>query len=277
MSGETGRLGFVSPYRFHLPDPAHKFDSVLLGSAKPCKHMKSIQSARPPRCVRAFLLLFGMIVATTAARAQLVVFNFTGTSPGQNTPWTTTSTLASGITLTGWTLGSVTGSATNNRFTATGWSTGSTFSAASSGNDYITFSITPTSGNQLSLSGATVTYTLQNSATGPDFYSVRSSVDSFGSDLSASSAALDATGTLTTSTSLTLPSSVAYTGLTGAVEFRIYGWGATATGGTFSVNAWSMTGEVSAVPEPSTYAAIAGGLVLAGAVWQRRRTRGAAH
>lgn len=234
--------------------------------------MNSIESTRYSRCVRALLLLLGLCSATAVARAQLVVFNFTGTSPAQNTPWASTSTLASGITLTGWTLGSVTGDTTNNRFTATSWSTGAAFSNANSGNDYITFSITPTSGNQLSLSGATITYTLQNSGTGPDFYSVRSSIDSFGSDLSASSTALTATGG-TTSTSLTLPSSVAYTGLTGAVEFRIYGWGATSTGGTFSVNAWSMTGSVSAVPEPSTYAAIAGGLVLAGALWQRRRAR----
>lgn len=237
--------------------------------------MKSIKSTRSSRRVRAILLLFGIIVATTAARAQLVVFNFTGTSPAQNTPWTSTSTLASGITLTGWTLGNVTGSSTNNRFTATNWAgAGSSFSTASADNVYITFSITPTSGNQLSLSGATITYTLQNSGTGPDFYSVRSSVDSFGSDLSASSTALNTAGA-TTSTSLTLPTSVSYTGLTGAVEFRIYGWGASSGLGTLSVNAWSMTGGVSAIPEPSTYAAILGGVVLIGALWQRRRTRAA--
>lgn len=237
--------------------------------------MKSIPSTCSARCARALWLLFGLLVATTAARAQLVVFNFTGTSPGQNTPWTSTSTLASGITLTGWTLGSVTGNSANNRFTATSWSTGTAFSDASTGNDYITFSITPTAGNQLSLSGATISFTLQNTSTGPDFYSVRSSIDSFGSDLSASSTALTAAGA-TTSTSLTLPSSVSYTGLTTAVEFRIYGWGASSGTGTMSVNAWSMTGGVSAVPEPSTYAAIAGGLVLAGACWQRRRTRSVA-
>lgn len=238
--------------------------------------MKSIKSTRSPRCVRAFLLLFGIIGATAAARAQLVVFNFTGTSPAPNTPWTSTSTLAAGITLTGWTLGSVTGSSTSSRFTATNWSDGTAFSDASSGGDYITFSITPTSGNQLSLSGATITFALQNSATGPDFYSVRSSVDTFGSDLSASSTALNAAGA-TTSTSLTLPTSVSYTGLTGAVEFRIYGWGASSGVGTMSVNAWSMTGGVSAIPEPSTYAAILGGVVLAGALWQRRRPRRSAH
>lgn len=241
--------------------------------------MKSTPSACSPHCARAFLLLLGLFVATTAAQAQLVVFNFTGTSPGQNTPWTSTSTLASGITLTGWTLGNVTGNVANNRFTATSWdsTTNGTFSTASAGGDYITFSITPTSGNQLNLSGATITYTLQNSANGPDYYSVRSSIDSFGSDLSASSAALNQGGTNTpSSTSLTLPSSVAYTGLTNTVEFRIYGWGAGVGSGTMSVNAWSMTGSVSAVPEPATYAVILGGVVLAGTLWQRRRMRGAA-
>lgn len=47
--------------------------------------------------------------------------------------------------------------------------------------------------------------------------------------------------------------------------------------GTFAVNATSLTFSVgtSAIPEPSTYAAIFGGLALTGALWHRRRKQAA--
>ncbi len=52
----------------------------------------------------------------------------------------------------------------------------------------------------------------------------------------------------------------------------------TATAGAprFDIEAFSVSGAaVTAVPEPSTYAAIAGAVALAGAAWQRRRGRNA--
>jgi hypothetical protein len=57
------------------------------------------------------------------------------------------------------------------------------------------------------------------------------------------------------------------------VYFRIRGTSTSGTGNldTLGVDNFSMTYSVSAIPEPSTYAAIAGGLALVGAMWWRRR------
>jgi hypothetical protein len=46
---------------------------------------------------------------------------------------------------------------------------------------------------------------------------------------------------------------------------------ATGVDGTFAFAGNSLTFTVTAIPEPSTYAAILGGLVLAGVVYRRRR------
>lgn len=233
--------------------------------------MKGEVSPKPPREMKLAFIVFAVVVALRCD-AQLVTFNFTGTSPGQNSPWSATSVLNSSLSInTGWSLGAgVTGSTGNNRFNASSWSTGTTFAEASTGNEYIYFSLTPSSGYELDLRSASLSFVLQNSATGPDFYSIRSSADSYGTDLSASSTALNSAGG-TTTTSLTLPNSITLSALSGPLEFRIYGWGA--SGGTMSVNSWSMTGSVSAVPEPATTTAIAGGVVLVSAMWLRRKRR----
>lgn len=221
---------------------------------------------------RLCLVAIGFVFFGTC-NAQILTFNFAGTNPGQSSPWTTTSALDANLTLTtGWSLGAgLAGNSGNNRYNASNWSTGASFSVASSGNDYAYFQITAKSGYALDLRGATITFSLQNSGTGPDFYSVRSSVDSYASDLSSASTALNAAGG-TTSTSLTLSNSITLSAITDTVQFRVYGWGASATSGTMSINSWSMTGSVaSAIPEPSTYAAMAGVAALLGVMLHRRR------
>ena len=64
-----------------------------------------------------------------------------------------------------------------------------------------------------------------------------------------------------------------FSGLTSPVEFRLYGWGASSGTGTFSVNDFTFNGTLSAVPEPSTYAAIAGVAGLAVALVRKRGRR----
>jgi len=64
--------------------------------------------------------------------------------------------------------------------------------------------------------------------------------------------------------------------ITGTVTFRLYGWGATNAGGVFGLgrlsgNDLAIGGSLTAIPEPSTYAAIVGVLALGGVMWQRRR------
>ncbi len=63
-----------------------------------------------------------------------------------------------------------------------------------------------------------------------------------------------------------------------SITMRFFASGQTATGGwgfisSTSVDGLSLGGSVSAIPEPSTYAAIFGALALVGTVWHRRRQR----
>lgn len=223
--------------------------------------------------MKKILTIIGLAAATLAgAQAQILTFNFTGTNPGQNTPWTTTSSIDTNLNLnSGWTLnGGLVGNSGNNRLNGNTWSTSASYSASG---PYFSFTIQAASGFQVNLSGGTITFTLQNSGTGPDFYSIRSSVDSYAADLSASSTALTAAGG-TTATSLTLPSvPLTWNSITSSVTFRVYGWGASSTSGTMSVNAFSLGSgtSVTAVPEPQTWALI--GIGSAFMIWNLRRRR----
>jgi hypothetical protein len=63
-------------------------------------------------------------------------------------------------------------------------------------------------------------------------------------------------------------------GINTATTFRIFGSGASSSLGTFRVDDVTVNGAVTAVPEPSTYAALLGGMALTGAIILRhRRTR----
>jgi len=219
------------------------------------------------------LTIIGLAAATLAgANAQILTFDFTGTDPGLNTPWTATSSIDTHLTLTsGWTLNAgLVGNTGVNRLNAKTWSTSASYSSAG---PYVEFTIQADAGYQMNLSGGVIGFTLQNSGTGPDFYSVRSSVDSYGADLSASSATLNPAGA-TTATSLALPSIPGtWDGLTSAITFRVYGWGASSSAGTMSINAFSLGSgtSVTAVPEPQTWALI--GIGSSFMMWNLRRRR----
>jgi hypothetical protein len=95
---------------------------------------------------------------------------------------------------------------------------------------YFTFTITPAAGCTLTLTS--VALDVKASSTGPTSGDVATSADSFGTH----SAAF--TGTSKGSTALTATD-------TGAIEIRVYGYGAKASGGTFRVqNTLSLTGSI---------------------------------
>jgi hypothetical protein len=154
---------------------------------------------------------------------------------------------------------------------------------------YMTWSVTPTVGNQIDFSGANATFSLAfgaDSATihGADTWQLHGSTDNF------------ATSDITLGSTMTLPfanqgqqipETVSLGGLgaqLGTVTFRLYGYNDTkqdtlsdsgglanaalpGTGGNLIIN-----GTVSAVPEPSSYAAVFGALAF-GFVFLTRRLR----
>jgi hypothetical protein len=181
----------------------------------------------------------------------------TGTNPNLSNPFTTGQTVSSGLSVSGIGRGSgISGSNANDRYSATGWN-----SASFDSNDYFTWTLTPAAGTKLNL--VSLTYTGQASASGPVNFTLRSSVDSFTTAIGTPTA----TGTTIT---LTSPS---FQGLTSSVEFRLYGWAGSSGLGTFSVNDFTFSGTLSAVPEPSTYAAIVGSAAFGAVVVVRRRGR----
>lgn len=209
-----------------------------------------------------------------SANAQLITWNTFGNA-GTETSETSASNSVY-LTSSDLILGSgLPGASNANRFGSNNWfdtgntGAGSTLAEAIAGNNYIQFTVTPLSGS--AFTPTSFVFNWERSGTGPGSVTLRSSADSYSSDL----------GSLTgLSASLTTGNSITITGLTNlttATTFRLYGYGATATSGTggfdTSSNAVNVQLNGTAIPEPSTYAAIFGAVVLGGAVWHRRRQR----
>ncbi|MCE3016580.1 MAG: PEP-CTERM sorting domain-containing protein [Pirellula sp.] len=174
----------------------------------------------------------------------------TGTNPNAFNPYTTGQTFDSGITVSGIGRGGgINGTDTNDRYNATSWNTSVIDLTA-----YFTFTLTPNTGNMISYES--FQYQGQASATGPTTFAFRSSLDGFSANVGSANA---------NGTTINL-SSAQFQNVNSATEFRLYGWGATSSAGTFSVNEFTFTGTVSAVPEPSSIALLSlvgfGGVVL---------------
>lgn len=212
------------------------------------------------------------------ANAQLITWNTVGNLGTETSQPSATND--AGVLATSLTLGAgVTPAANGNRFGGSNWfDTGdtnpTTFSESFAGDDYIQFIVTPTAGNSISLTS--LSFVWDFSGTGPKSLTARSSIDGFSNDIGG-------VQNLTASTSALR--SITFSGLTNittAVTIRLYGWGATGTGGTggFDSNGAVapnvlLYGSVTAIPEPSTYAALFGALALAGVVVHRRRKHAA--
>lgn len=128
---------------------------------------------------------------------------------------------------------------------------------------YYQVTVTPNSGTTYNLTG--ITFRVQRSGTGVRNYAVRSSADSYASNLTASinpaNTALevvagdiffyntDATGGQNGST-ITL-SGPSFTNLTTPVTFRFYGYNAEAAGGNFSIDDVAISGNVTTLSSSS--------------------------
>jgi hypothetical protein len=159
------------------------------------------------------------------------IFNNPLTFPSavQASPYTAGQTIDPNISVSGIARGSgITGSAALNRYTATGWNSG-----VLDVNDYFEFTLTPNATYEIDF--VSFVYTAQASGTGATTFAFRSSLDSFATNIGTPIAA-GATISL---------AGAAYQNLTTPITFRLYGWGASAAGGTFSVNDFTFNGVVS--------------------------------
>jgi hypothetical protein len=215
------------------------------------------------KALRNAVAVFGIFTAGQMY-AQIVTFEFSsllGNEVSASSNFVTTglnaSTLTRGSGLT----------ATNNaqRFNAENWSTG-TLDATK----YFEFTISAQTGYQFGVTSIDLTH--QRSGTGPVTFTLRSSTDNYTSNLGSVTI-----GDVTTTQASSF-SSITLTALS-TVTFRVFGSSAEGAGGswgigdssTASANDLVINGAVSAVPEPSTYAAILGAITLVGTAFYRRK------
>jgi hypothetical protein len=174
-------------------------------------------------------------LTVTAVAANIFSNPITGTNPNTSNPYTNGQIVNSNITVSGIGRGSgITGASANDRYTASGWN-----STSLDINDYFEFTLTPNSGYTISFEN--FIYTGQASGTGATTVALRSSLDSFGSNIGSATV---------TGTTISL-SGVSYQNITTPITFRLYGWGASAAGGTFSVNSFQFNGFVTPLPAPA--------------------------
>ncbi len=206
------------------------------------------------------------------AQAQIVAWELSGSNAGASNPLAAT-TLASGLASGQVSLGSgVTASTATDTFGASGF-TSTSLAEAIAANQYLSITFTPASGHTLNLTSLSMQTSVSTAVT--DFHgALLSSATGFTAD--------DALHTYAFGTpaaplqTVTLSGESDLQGLTTATEFRLYGWRDTAGTSTFRFRSLSgydvaIAGTASAVPEPATWAAMAGLVALAGAIIRRRR------
>ncbi len=169
-----------------------------------------------------------MIVAGSVMGQSIFTNPITGTNPNLSNPYTTGQVVASNMTAGGIGRGTgIAGVNTNDRYNANSWNTVGLDTAA-----YFNFTLTPSSGFKINL--LSFVYTGQASGTGPSSFALRSSVDGFTANIGTPTAG---------GTTISLIGSP-YQNLTSEIEFRFYGWGASASGGTYSINDFTFNGTV---------------------------------
>lgn len=183
------------------------------------------------------LSLLVFVVVSTGLYCQSIWTNpITGTNPNTSNPYTTGQTFSPNITVSGISRGiGAVGATANDRYNANSWNTASIDPTA-----YFEWTLTPNSSFCLNLSS--FVYTGQASGTGPTSFAFRSSLDGFVSNIGTA----NSTGTTINLSSLT------YQGLNTSITFRLYAWGASAAGGTFSINDFTFNGTTSCGPPANT-------------------------
>ncbi|SOD88372.1 endonuclease/exonuclease/phosphatase family protein [Spirosoma fluviale] len=188
------------------------------------------------------LLAASLWLITVAGFAQttLVQWNFEGT------PGSLTAAAASTITADNAAFGSgvtsvtfVAGSGGGRAYTGTGWNV-----TSPDANKYIQVSLGPVASYTMALSQ--LSFDEQRSGTGPTTWTLRSSLDNFATDINTtptSTTSPTSNGSFT-SRVVSLSANAAFQNLSAPVTFRIYGYGASGSGGTWRFDNITVNGTV---------------------------------
>jgi hypothetical protein len=161
-----------------------------------------------------------VLTVNPSVTSSLVSFDFSGITGSEATA--NSNSTATGIASSTVSRGSgLTTSSNADRFNATGWAT-SSIANAISGNDYVEFTVTPNSGFQFSVSS--ILFQIQRSGSGLTAIALRSSLDSYASNLDAEKSVVD--NTTTQSFTFTFSQSNS----SSAVTYRLYGYSESGTG-----------------------------------------------
>lgn len=195
--------------------------------------------------------------------AQLVLFSFDGAGGGELSLAPDLSAEHLGVGSIGRGAGLVASNASN-AFSAKSWSTG-----ALDEDDYFDFSVVPEIGYQLSLSHFELDE--RRSGSGIGHWTVRTSLDSFASDLSPGPITVP-DNTSTRFDQRLIFDGVTFSGVTEELVFRIYGYDAESAVGTWRIDNVELFGELTAVPEPASWLSGIGMGALALWVGVRKRS-----
>ena len=180
--------------------------------------------------MKKILLLFFLAIGMNYLGWGQSIFDnpITGSNPSADNPYITGQNFNANITVSGIGRGSgISANSASNRYNASSWNVSSL-----DVNKYFYFTLTPNSGYKINF--VSFVYTGQASGTGPTSFAIRSSLDSYVSNLGSPNA---------TGTTIDLSAST-YQNLTGSITFRFYGWNASQSAGTFSINDFTFNGTV---------------------------------
>lgn len=218
------------------------------------------------RSIRLTALIVAL-VATSSLSAQIAVYTF-GTS---GSPTTAANSSDANLTAGSFTVGGdVTGTlgTSSPASSSIGGSGSQVYRGAGDGfkpegtAGYFEVVLTPNSGYSLSISG--VEFNSIRTSTGATNWDLQYSVD--GGGYTSLDTGSNASGAWTAQDT----GSVTITGIDSNITFRLFGTGASSAAGSFRIDDFSVSGSLSAVPEPASFAAFLG-LGALGLVATRRR------
>ena len=153
----------------------------------------------------------------------------TGTNPYTSNPYIIGQTIDANITVSGIGRGAgAIGAIANDRYNANSWNT-----AAIDISAYFEWTLTPSAGCDIDF--VSFVYTGQTSGTGPTSFAIKSSLDTYTANIGTPSAV---------GTTISL-AAASYQNVSSAITFRLYGFGASAASGTFSINDFTFNGTTS--------------------------------